>query len=623
MLSQVPTILIVTADDSSAKLNKLLDEGKEIQRTLNSVQGREYEIVLLPDASINDIIAAFKVPNRAIEILHFAGHADSKHLQLTDGNAEADILANKIKQQGTIKLVFLNGCATMGQVRYFHAAGVPFVIATSRKVGDNKAYWMGTQLYQYLSLKRSLRQAMEEVVTDAKMLKKKIRFPNDRGLLISKNNTALTNDEVEWTLYAKSGHEGEDYHLPFSLLQVEGTVGISHQVFLEQLMFALKDLDSPNLSEIKNQINYLDEGSLVSDGKKTEELLKVLPFALGVRLRQLTAKPSELSSDYYRELLYDYVVFFETLLYYTVAILSAQIWQDKEKAFAQIPGDIQMIRQFLLQNRLTEASESYIPVIEILVKWLQEFDPEANIPVGENLLAYLRSEIDEKSSEEEKQYRFEVASNFFFLQKQYYWQRVRLEKEEAIKNCVLSQRFINNAFQHFTFLLKYSMVSVRGIKVMNFRHLPSDFNNFKNNVATLIVNDDIPGPMPGKHMMENKSVLAFLEAEPATDASSLNLFPFFIDRNVFTGKPNNEVDLYLFIGYFSGDGEEEKSYHFVSVQNPGKVWRFNTNARSASLLHIGEETTAAHEQNHLMANPFEFKKYLKQYRQQFLELTEL
>ncbi len=609
----MPTILLVTANDPDARLHKLSEEGKEIQRTLNSATGRDFDVALLPDTSIRDLIEEFKVPNRQIEILHYAGHADGQTLRLADNDADASALAEKIRLQGTVKLVFLNGCATKGQVTFFHAAGVPFVIATARPVGDEKAHWLSTQFYQYLTLRRSLRGAMEEVVIDAKRLTKKIWFRDDRGISAFSDEAPAEPAEFEWGLYVKPGQEAADYSLPFSSRAAQQASDLRHTAFLDKLLFALENVSGAELAEIKKLTANIRRGGNVPDNTKIAELLKVLPYTLGVRLRQIVADPNERNDDYYRGLLYDFVMFFETLLHHSVALLAAQVWQDKEKTFAHPPADVKTLHNFLHQNRLMEPPESYLPALEMLTNWLRSANPEAPLPLGDAQWNYLRSP------------KFREASDFFFLQKQYFWQRVRRKEEETLEHCVIAQAHVNEAFGHFSFLVQHVMASVRGINVINFRHLPQDFDPIENIVSRLVVSGSEPEPMPGRAMMENKSVLSFVGGELGIGLSSLNLFPFVIDRNVFTGKPNNEVDLYLFAGYFSPKAESGGSdcFHFVSVKNPEMVWQFDENSYAVSLLHLGEKTSETHEQNHLMANAWEFKNYLTEYRNQFLKLVEV
>jgi hypothetical protein len=599
----MPTILLLTANDQNERLEKLTAEVKEIQRTLNSAYGRDYETVLVPETSLEDLIQEFNVPNREIEVLHFAGHADGNTLQLTDGNLEAEALAAKIRTRQTVKFVFLNGCATKGQVKFFHNASVPFVLATSRPVDDTKAQWLATQFYQYLTLNRTLRQAMEEVVIDAKKITQKITFSNDRGVYGIEDDTP--DSTLEWGLYP--AREDADYSLPFSRHRQDSVPELQHTVFLDKLVFALSDLDSMHLADLKKVAANIRRGLSVSNDEKIKKLLAALPYTLGVRLRKMVADPSERSNDYFRDLLYDNAMFFETLLHHTVALLSAKIWQEKQRSFQHVPQNIGEVRLFLRQNRLHESPEAYAPVIHILDHWLRTTDPQSPLLLEEETRGYLQSP------------GFREACGFFYLQKQYYWQRVRLQPAEALENCILAQTYLQDAFRNFRFLARHILASVRGINVMNFRHLPLEYDNM---VSRLVVTEAEPAPIAGKDMMENKSVLSFYETQPALGVDSLNLFPFVIDRNVFTGKPNNEVDLYLFCGYFPGQEGGNECYHFVSVSDPGKVWRFNEQQDYVSLLHLDEEKSRIHEQNHLMANAWEFKNYLSEYRNQFLQLVQ-
>ena len=50
----------------------------------------------------------------------------------------------------SLKLVFLNACATKAQVRFFHQAGVPAVIATPNKVLDKDAFNFSDIFYRGL-----------------------------------------------------------------------------------------------------------------------------------------------------------------------------------------------------------------------------------------------------------------------------------------------------------------------------------------------------------------------------------------------------------------------------------------------------------------------------------------
>lgn len=600
-----PTVLIFTANDQNGSLTTLSVEGKTIQRTLNSTTGRTFETVLVPDATIDDVIQEFNVPDREIEILHYAGHAGDQAWKFKDDLVEANNLAAKIKARRTVKLVFLNGCATIDQVDFFHEAGVPFIVATSKPVEDENATWLATQFYQYLTLKRSLKKAMEEVEVDAKMLAKKIIIGNERGV-VNRIKKKDENESFVWGLYIKPELTDQDYRLPVSNIGQFDTREIVHTLFLDQLIFALDASSNDNLPGIRDVASKIQKGFKITDRKKANELLKVLPYTLGIRLRQIVAEPDDRSYDYYRQLLFDYVIFCETLLHHCLSVLLAQLWQDELHAFKHKPENVNLIWSFLKENRMTEPLHKYVPLINLLGKWVDAYNPQSEISIGAELVNYLQSEA------------FEKISNFLFLQKQYFLQQVRLDESEMIENCFIAQKYINECFPFFIFILKFTFASVREINVMNFRHLPEDFENIENVVSKLVVNEIDPSPITGNldlnNMMENKTVLSFFEAEPEIGNKSLNLFPFIIDRNVFAGEPNTEVDLYLFIGYFNSFPGQPPSYHFASVNNPQKIWQFDDqNLQEVSFLHVGEEKTLIHKHNHLMANAWEFKNYLDQY----------
>ena len=320
-------------------------------------------------------------------------------------------------------------------------------------------------------------------------------------------------------------------------------------------------------------------------------------------------RQSDKSSEYYRELLYDYVFLFETLLHYTTSVLIAQIWQHKKTMLQNKPADFIEMLSFWQQNRLQQSPQDFQHQIARLIDWLTQ----AGVPMPfsktdtEGVLAYLNSN------------NFEQAANFFYQQKMLYEQRVRLVELESLENCFVAQQHLIGTVQALKYLAAFMLASVRGVNVMNFRHVPTNYGNL---VSKLVITEADPTSVLGSQMLENKSILCYLTSESDFEAimdipEKMSLFPFVIDRNVFTEKANSEVDLYLFIGYFN-DTAGKKCYHFVSVQNPSKIWQFDETLNHVSLLHIGETANLTHQANHLMANAGEFKMYLTEFKNAFL-----
>lgn len=598
------TFLLLTANDPANPLALLTRESKDIQRLLNAAPRKNYEVVLLPESDTEDLIKELNMPGRQVEVLHYAGHANGAQLRLTDVDADAQALAAKLRAAGTVKLIFVNGCASQGQVRFFHEAGIPFVIATTRPIGDTQAFWVAVQLYQYLTLGRTLRQAFAEVITDANLQQKAVDLDLRSLALRSEADT----EAPPWGLYVRPGAENDDYCLPFAARSGPAAPVVNHTVFLDTLIFALENTTVPAFAGLRRLADILRR-SPVPDGKKLHELTKALPSTLGVRIRQITFKAEETSGEYYRELLYDYCILFETLLHHVVSLLTVQLWQHKTATFRQQPPARTALLDFWRQNRLLQPPQEYAAQIARLLDWTAsaQIAPPFSPADVSSLTEYLESAD------------FEAAAAFFHRQKMLHHQRVRLEESESLETCYYAQQHLTRCFRVLHFVASYAMTSVRGINVMNFRHIPFVIDNI---VSRLTVAESDPTLVAGVRMLENKSVLIYQanggDLEEILEVSEpLNLFPFLIDRNVFTGKPNTEVDLYLFAGYFPNPAGPP-CFHFFSVQSPEKIWAFDDTQDHVYLLHLGEEADETHKQNHLMANAGEFRSYLKDFKEKFL-----
>ncbi|MEL6589453.1 MAG: CHAT domain-containing protein [Bacteroidota bacterium] len=169
MPQAVPIILLAFANDREGQfLRNLAGEQQAISQALREAekQGR-CEILVLPNASLEDIIRTFKEERDRIVIFHYGGHADGNALHLSsqaggeaiiDGESFADFLGH----QDSLELVFLNGCATLAQKDHLLRAGVKRVILTDQAINDQSARQFATHFYQSLSTGASLTKSFEE-----------------------------------------------------------------------------------------------------------------------------------------------------------------------------------------------------------------------------------------------------------------------------------------------------------------------------------------------------------------------------------------------------------------------------------------------------------------------------
>lgn len=610
-----PTVLIFYANNQSQTfLGELDKECKGIQHLLNAVERREYEVSLIPQTSISDIIQELNTPGRLIEIIHFSGHANDSVLLFGDSAADAASFADKLKSFKTLKLVFLNGCSSKGQVQFFHDAGIPYVIATSRPVEDTKASWLANQFYNYLSLGRTINAAFDEIQKDTRLLKMDVELIVNRGILLSA--PGQDQKELAWGLYTLP--DSAEYKLSIALPAVGQPPqdGVRHTRLLSKMLVALKNQTSPISNKYKNTITTIELQGEPADKIMVRNLLEILPYPLGIRLQQINGIPADDGdmSEYHRQLLYDYALFFETQLNLSAILLLSQIWQNKAAIDLSLRENFSPIQAFLTSNRLNRSLTDYATVIQKGIEILNNAGIVNIIPKIENVKDYLTSTA------------FEKACAFFDVNKNYFWSHIRLSQEEAVERCYASQEHIIGGLQYFSFVVENVLTSVRDVDTINFRHVDK---YFASSVSQLVAVSEDAGSsfMLNPSPMENKSILCYSRYDYDPSTPSINLFPFLLDRNVFIKQAATEIDLYLFLGFFSDDMVTNLSirkvqnpcFYFMSLKNPQKIWRFNDEDPSGSdLAHIDDIVAETYRQNHLLTNAGELNTYLSKFKTFFI-----
>jgi hypothetical protein len=163
-MSECPVIFLAFANSHPPFLETLKDEEKGIRKELFEADNAG-RIKVYPHFNVSrqDMAEVFtsRFRNR-VAIFHFAGHADSEMLALDDALADANNLADLLAAQESLKLVFLNGCATKRQVTRLHKAGVAAVIATHSSINDQRATLFAIQFYRSLAGGASIGEAFEE-----------------------------------------------------------------------------------------------------------------------------------------------------------------------------------------------------------------------------------------------------------------------------------------------------------------------------------------------------------------------------------------------------------------------------------------------------------------------------
>lgn len=217
---ETPAIILAFANQKDSYLEKLKQERKSIEMALREADQKGL-IKLQSEAQtdLDDIFQLFDAYRGRIKIFHYAGHANGQHLALEDKNAKGEALADLFREENQlngIELVFLNGCATKGQVAQLLEVGIKGVIATSVPIQDERAGKFAEQFYQSLATGASLQEAYhkasakicaEEMQEKALEYLGKVRY----SVALKKMQEPL---EFPWALYLQTKEQSLTWKIP-------------------------------------------------------------------------------------------------------------------------------------------------------------------------------------------------------------------------------------------------------------------------------------------------------------------------------------------------------------------------------------------------------------------------
>ncbi len=169
---QIPVVCLAYANERTSQgfLRQLAVELKSVMNSLEpTVQKNRVHLKILPATTQNDIANVFQDEwyEGRVSIFHYGGHSDEDELWLENESGSNQSffslgLARFLGEQEGLKLVFLNGCATLEHASLLLKANIPAVIATSRKIDDRQARQFAVSFYKGLSSGASIEEAFGE-----------------------------------------------------------------------------------------------------------------------------------------------------------------------------------------------------------------------------------------------------------------------------------------------------------------------------------------------------------------------------------------------------------------------------------------------------------------------------
>jgi formylglycine-generating enzyme required for sulfatase activity len=179
--ADLPVIILAFANEQEGHryLRDLPQELRSLGAVLGGAEDRGLcRLVVLSNATLDDLFAAVTKHRDRLVVFHFGGHADSGRLLLeADGRgragegsepqsgsgatASAVGLARFLGQCPALQLVFLNGCSTRAQAAGLLDVGIAAVIATARAIDDSAAREFASAFYTELAAGQPLAAAYD------------------------------------------------------------------------------------------------------------------------------------------------------------------------------------------------------------------------------------------------------------------------------------------------------------------------------------------------------------------------------------------------------------------------------------------------------------------------------
>ena len=228
-----------------------------------------------------------------IVMFHYAGHAAEDHLLLDQQKILLDIYDDLLGQAPYLKLVFLNGCATLQHVEALWQAGIPAVIATSESIADEQARQFAHYFYDSMAKGARLEDAFEtarirlsEMQNEHTYRKISVRY--------SLTMSELSND-FAWGLYVQP-----DYKETLNWRLLDGLAQPFNPLFTHEIL-------SNAIAEYEVYLAYIKQklARNPKDGRAYMELGLVLLYqrnftdGLSSFLRAIEYKPTLAQAYYY------------------------------------------------------------------------------------------------------------------------------------------------------------------------------------------------------------------------------------------------------------------------------------------------------------------------------------
>jgi hypothetical protein len=550
-----PVVLLAFANDPDDYLKNIRRERENVEIALRVADKRQsIKLLKVEQTSTEYLFGLFRDYADTVAILHFGGHASGTGLRLESAGGAAEQasaagLAQLLGMQKGLQLVFLNGCATQGQVETLLAAGVRAVIATAVPIDDVMATEFAEQFYGALgkgaSIGRAFGTARSFITTRYNSARPVETF---RGAFdavkVSAPDAALA-----WGLYLADGADAVlDWAVPAPLdrtiivrgaMLAPGRVSMVNTRLIASTLAALK----PFSEDIQFALSRKQPDPRVFP----DLIMNAYPVAIGIQLQKLFSKPrggGEISLDQAR--LRQFLITYEVIGKLFCFVMISQLWDWKLKKPDISISDEQwsVLNSFLALNAENQPFFDYFALTTAIVgifnaNGIQPFISE---------FSRLAEELTDAPTTAARQFMDDMRVEF---------REGRVPAEEIASFCDQCETHLATLLADFAFVAKYPFSTIRRISLVKSRNREPIFVFEK---ARL----DKPGSDFGieeasfQTFAENAAVI--LQTDAANALDYLNLTPFVVDESALTGDLSTRLFLFDY-------RDEAGDFHYVSVND--------------------------------------------------------
>lgn len=558
-----PVLLLTFSNDQDHYLPMIVAEQKAIKQALLDQVDKNYlEVRDVQHASTEEIFYLVNRYHQRLYIFHYGGHADQKSLQLEQEvgvvqTANARGIAGLLGTQQQLKLVFLNGCATAGQVKILLDQGVPAVIATRVAINDREAQRFSAQFYQALAGGSTLGEAFRKAKAFIETSREDLiveENPLDRGIVLEK----LPPDEaIPWGLYFKPGQRAVlDWKLP---TESPLEVNFGHDQWKNRWESPVNDLlvneslkairESEIVKELARKIHQErragNSGRTPTDAEKKDALVRAYPAPISVHLRALFSK--RLSAKYDEARLSQLLVTYQKILEFLTSILLSDIWDQSLKTKEGLDLSTQerlQLEAFFDLNSFTAPAFDHFLLIDALLQL-----------GGRNKLPFYVKEL--------QQYPDGWAASGPLEAVHAHFQNMRLALESDIPSRLIeeygmaSEQRLTELLEALHFLVYYKMAVVKNIEVKQLKNMPP--TAYRHIIVELDNNYQDMGEKDRQQELDRPTDMESILLYRESLGKSLNLSPFMLDENALIREYNSKM--------YSFACRNTEGLHFEWIEN--------------------------------------------------------